>query len=325
MRLRALTRRTTVPYDMRHGDLLLLFTTALSSAAAIPGCSSHAIPGTSCPATSVTVPLAQLTASDGGASADAGPPKVGDSLDLSMCVSLCSNTGTEFCSVTSIQGNQATVECHTPCIGGRRPAGYRARQAPASTLVGEHFAGMAALEAASVVAFRRLSGELSRNRAPRALVRGCLRAARDEIRHARNTSALARRYGAVPLGGDIEPEAPRSLEALEGCVRETFGALVAHWQAHEAGDPVVRAVMKRIARDETRHAALSWAIDAWARSRLDRAARDRVTAARTAAARALVSAPATPTGKIPASLPGLPSRAQGSALAKSLQAAWARP
>ena len=36
--------------------------------------------------------------------------------------------------------------------------------------------------------------------------------------------------------------------------------------------------MARVARDETRHAALSWAIAAWARARLDAATSERLTA-----------------------------------------------
>jgi hypothetical protein len=64
----------------------------------------------------------------------------------------------------------------------------------------------------------------------------------------------------------VAPAPPaRSLEelavenAVEGCVRETYGALTAIWQARTAKDPSVAAAVRRIARDETRHAALSWA------------------------------------------------------------------
>jgi hypothetical protein len=41
--------------------------------------------------------------------------------------------------------------------------------------------------------------------------------------------------------------------------------------------------MGGIAADETRHAALSWAIDAWTRDRLSATARDRVLGARSEA------------------------------------------
>jgi hypothetical protein len=145
---------------------------------------------------------------------------------------------------------------------------------------------MARLEAASVFAFRELRVELRAHGAPRALVRAAERAARDETRHARATRALARRYGANVPPPVVERRPVRSLEAIaldnatEGCVRETFGALVAHHQAHTARDPVVSAAMKRIARDETRHAALAYDIDAWATQRLGRLARRRVDAAK---------------------------------------------
>jgi hypothetical protein len=71
--------------------------------------------------------------------------------------------------------------------------------------------------------------------------------------------------------------------AVEGCVRETWGAVVALRQSRLATEPSVRAAMRRIARDEVRHAELAWAVDAWVRPRLARAARKRVRDARSAA------------------------------------------
>jgi len=56
--------------------------------------------------------------------------------------------------------------------------------------------------------------------------------------------------------------------AVEGCVRETFGALEATFQAKNANDPQIRRVMRRIAEDETRHAALAWRVAAWIEPRL---------------------------------------------------------
>ncbi len=61
-------------------------------------------------------------------------------------------------------------------------------------------------------------------------------------------------------------------------MRETFGALVASFQAARAGDPAIRRAMESIARDETRHAALSWALARWASGRLSGEGRDRVRA-----------------------------------------------
>jgi hypothetical protein len=77
----------------------------------------------------------------------------------------------------------------------------------------------------------------------------------------------------------------RSLEAIaaenavEGVVRETFGAAVALWQAKHARDAEVRAALRRIADDECRHAELSWRVARWARTRLPREAHARIDAA----------------------------------------------
>jgi hypothetical protein len=66
--------------------------------------------------------------------------------------------------------------------------------------------------------------------------------------------------------------------AVEGCVRETFGALVTSYQAAHACDPEIARLMASIARDETRHAALSWAVARWARRRLGPEAQARIEA-----------------------------------------------
>jgi len=185
------------------------------------------------------------------------------------------------------------VWCHTDCTG-RRPAGLLASDSASGTPLQVHFAEMARLEAASVAAFRQMRRELVAHRAPKRLVRAAERAARDEIQHARMTRALARRHGAVPTDPEVAPCGVRSPldiaieNAVEGCVREAFGALVACWQAQTASDPVLRAAMKRIARDETRHAALAFEVDAWVRGRLSASERARVDASKHEALDALL-------------------------------------
>jgi hypothetical protein len=196
-------------------------------------------------------------------------------------------------------GTMPAVKCTQPgsdCSAGRRPDGLRAPVIAARDPASEWLARAAFLEAASVDAFRTLRRDLAALGAPRRLLRAASRAARDERRHARRMGALARRRGAsaeaprIDEGSALSLEALATLNAAEGCVRETFGALAAHWQAERAADREVRGAMARIAVDETRHAALSWQIDAWARQRLDPAARARVDQARADAARALVAA-----------------------------------
>ena len=102
--------------------------------------------------------------------------------------------------------------------------------------------------------------------------------------------------------------------AVEGCVRETFGALVATWQAAHATDAQIRAHMRRIARDETRHAALAWSIAKWGEHRLDGAARERVARARRKAMRELGRSLENQDLATTASAAGLPSAREASAI-----------
>jgi hypothetical protein len=101
---------------------------------------------------------------------------------------------------------------------------------------------------------------------------------------------LAERFGGRYVRPRIATQPLRDVEAIamdnavEGCVRETFGALLATWQGRASSDPVVRRIMRRVAVDETRHAALNLRVAAWADRKMDAAARARVRAARRAAA-----------------------------------------
>jgi rubrerythrin len=211
-------------------------------------------------------------------------------------------------------GEAITIECDKCGAVGRRPAGLaRPRALCASTALGRHFAAAAHLEAASVHAFERLASELDTHRAGRELVDAARRSARDEIRHARVTTRLARRFGGHPPAVRVRPTRNRTLaavaleNAVEGCVRETFGALVATWQAKNARDSEIRLAMKRIAVDETRHAALSWAVARALESRLDARAKRRITAARVrtiATLRREATAPVSPEVARSAGLPG---------------------
>jgi hypothetical protein len=135
-------------------------------------------------------------------------------------------------------------------------------------------AEVAELEAGSITAFEQLGRELLLHGAPRALVQASRVARRDEIRHARVTAALARRFGGRPRAPVVAEQAPRSFvdvaidNAIEGCIRETFGAASAHLMAKQARDPAMRRAMGRIAIDETRHAALSWSLAQWMESKM---------------------------------------------------------
>jgi hypothetical protein len=176
-------------------------------------------------------------------------------------------------------------------VAGRRPAGFEASADRVS--VASWLAVNAALERASIDAFQILAGELVALGAPAPLVAAARAAEADEVRHAEAVGALARAAGAEVRAPAIARCAPRDLltlaveNAVEGCVRETYGALVAGHQAAHAARGAVREVMRAIHEDETRHAELAWDVHAWAMARLDGEGRARVLAAMDAAFDAL--------------------------------------
>jgi hypothetical protein len=232
----------------------------------------------------------------------------------------CEGTGPDA-SFTGQPGQPQTVACGL-CSGvGRRPSGLARAPAPrAETALGDWFARAAHLESASVVAFEALARELATHDAPRTLLKAATRSARDEVRHARVTTALARRFGAVPRAVRVKTRANRSLEAIarenavEGCVRETFGAMVATWQATHAKDGAVQRAMEAIARDETRHAALSFAVARWADAQLDACARERIQRAQRRAVARLAREVAFARVDSVADVLGLPSPAEAARL-----------
>ncbi|MFO0576605.1 MAG: ferritin-like domain-containing protein [Polyangia bacterium] len=191
--------------------------------------------------------------------------------------------------------------------------------APGLVAVGEYFAAAARLEAASITAFEVLRAELLAHGAPAELLAAASEAAADEVRHAERTAALAARYGARCAEPRVEPRPPRPLlelaieNAVEGCVRETFGALLGAYQAAAAADPEVAAAMAGIAEDEARHAALAWRLAAWLEPQLDAGGLAAVRAARAEAVATLrreLAAPVPPELERLAGVPG-PERALG--------------
>lgn len=221
--------------------------------------------------------------------------------------------------------NEVIERGNPNCAVGRRPAGLRAAGAVACTdALGRHFAAVAHLEAASINAFLRLREELALHGADAALQDAALMSALEEVMHTDVSARLAHRYGATPRSPQVEALPPRPLRevaldnAVEGCVRETFGALVAHHQALHARDAEVRGAMARIAEDETRHAELSWAIHRWASEQLPAAEREALRQAQREAVATLREEVAAPLEDGLVTEAGMPSPEVAVALVDSL-------
>jgi hypothetical protein len=165
--------------------------------------------------------------------------------------------------VTSIPFGMAT-----PCVG-RRPVGLLSVPSARTSPLGDYYASIAHLEGAAVLAFDAMERELKRFGAPPALQLRAQRARADEERHYNQMAAMALREGTTVPCVRARPVDDRSLleaaleNAIEGCVREAWGALSAHYQAATAAEADARQLWHDIARDESEHAELSLALHDW--------------------------------------------------------------
>jgi hypothetical protein len=261
---------------------------------------------------------------------------------LSQCYSLCHRMmrpchayGASCVNNQVVQNRPVLVECAI-CPGsvGRRPEGFDPPDAcprPGAAPLGAFFGELARLEAASIEAFDQLHDELIEHGAPDELVVAAERSRQDEVEHTREMTRLARRHG-VTASSRVRRGArrPRPLfevareNAVEGCVRETFGALVAAWQALHSADPEIAFALQKVARDELRHAALSWAIARWTDAALSDEERVTITAAREAAIEELLAEAARPLHPELVEVAGLPSEeAQRTMLSQLRTTLWA--
>lgn len=234
---------------------------------------------------------------------------------------------------TTVTSTKRIKDGDPHCAIGRRPEGLVANDdcEDATDAVGRFFAEAANLEAASIVAFDRLADELTMLGAPRELVESALASREDEVRHARMTAKLAKRRGTEPKSPVIAPATKRSAleialeNAVEGCVRETYGALVAHYQAGAANDAGIAAVMRTIADDETRHAGLAWDVAAWLEPLLSPTERAAVEGARARAIVELRSALEQEPAPELEHIAGMPAATRAVAMLDQLTATFMRP
>lgn len=161
---------------------------------------------------------------------------------------------------------------------GERPSGAGLNEATRRALEGLWLHD-AQKEHASVPAFSRISWLLAAVGAPAHLMAWSHRAAMEEIEHAQKCFALAAGYGGrsftvepmpeLLLGGlnDVkDPLVTLAVESLkDGCLLEDFNADVAAKCAAVCEEPVTRAVLEQIAREERSHAEFSWALLDWLR------------------------------------------------------------
>ncbi len=224
-----------------------------------------------------------------------------------------------------IQCQTRLSSCSPNC--GRLPAGLKwASTAAQPSEVAARLAAAAHLEGASVFAFEALVRELVAHGAPVQLVARARSAQQDEKRHHSAISGLATHLGALVPAVEVEPAGIRTLvevaieNAVEGCVRETYGAALAALQGESAGNLSLRRAMRTIAVDEAEHASLAWAVDDWARPRLTRRERAQIEAARAQARTQLMATAQEPASAELRTTLGLPTTAASAHLISALTA-----
>jgi hypothetical protein len=157
---------------------------------------------------------------------------------------------------------RSTITSVSTCVYGRRPLGWT--DAPrVITTVQHQLDSIAATERVSITAFQHLAVELARFALDEDFIHRCHAAAEDERHHVALLVGLGANPRLLPdLGSALDPTRSRFAialhNALEGCVAETWSALLVHWQSQHAADPATRLVFGQIARDEARHAELAW-------------------------------------------------------------------
>lgn len=221
---------------------------------------------------------------------------------------------------------------HGVCVG-RMPPGeitfFSNLASDQQKILGAMLAHHAACESASVTAFQQLKRELVYHGAPAEILTRIDSAIKDEIQHARDVETLARQYGCEPEMFSVADCGIRNLEAIaidnmeEGCVGETWGAMIGLYQAQHAQDPHIAATMNNIAQDEVEHAALSWAIHEWIIQQLDTDAVLRVEQSRWRALNRLRASLPNSRNPIAIELAGLPDAQAHLALANQFITAFA--
>lgn len=172
---------------------------------------------------------------------------------------------------------------------GRRPVGHMEfTGVRGADPLGQSLAAMAYLEAASVDAFEELASQLEDFSAPQQLIARARACAADERRHTLWLTQYAERNGArvpspraVPAATHLEAIARHN--ATEGCIFESFAALIAHRAADRCDDAGLRSIFAKIADDETRHGQFAWDLHEWFKTRLSTSQRRAIAAAQEAA------------------------------------------
>ena len=227
-----------------------------------------------------------------------------------------------------VETARAEIERLEGACVGRKPPGileFKPQEIRKNqNAVGSLLSRNAAFEAASVIAFEHLREELEFYDAPLSILKKIDAAIVDERRHAIQIAQLAHCYGQTADQFKVTKSVIRSLESIatdnmiEGCIGESWGALVGLHQAVTASDKSIAQVMQVIANEEIEHASLSWEIHAWLFPQLTSQEKERVVIAKQMALLELIKKAQQGTDQYVNQVMGLPEPKTATILAKKL-------
>ena len=136
------------------------------------------------------------------------------------------------------------------------------------------------VETGAALRFGSLSRRLWEAGAPESLVDVAARASRDEERHASRCADILRmRQASVPAPEtrlleyapmSLTPEQRLAYEVVaQSCISETESMSTLVTLLDAAHEPMLKAIIQELARDEVQHARLGWGYLTWAKERLD--------------------------------------------------------
>ena len=140
--------------------------------------------------------------------------------------------------------------------------------------LGGYFARLAQEEMTAVFAFQEMLQNLKSFNAPQKLLDDCEKAISDEKRHTIMMSNMAKRHGCESAVVKLPKQQKVSIfelakhNAIAGCIEETWSALTAEYQSHQAKS--YNKLFEIIAKDEIFHAQLSWDIHQWLMTKLSK-------------------------------------------------------
>ena len=198
------------------------------------------------------------------------------------CATICSETNISYtctCEYITKTDNTFAFQCSTErenlVYEGRGNGSIRKQSTgEGSNPVAIWSARAYHAEASSVAAFLQIRTELDAFGAPQELIDRCLKAACDEVAHAKAMRQICLQHGGSLSKLEFGSLPSRSIFEFaidnieEGCVGEAYAAMCVLFQSQQLPPSDTKKLLQKIAEDELKHVELAYDIHTWCCSQL---------------------------------------------------------